>query len=222
MESGYAPAIAAAAAPASTCCNSNPERVLTMYRSVSRAFFRSQGWSLKGTELTEHRRCVVIAAPHTSNWDLFYTLVSFDLMGLPVRFTVKNDYTRFPHSLYMNPLGAIGIDRSPKDGSTERLSMVQAMINLFEDNPGDLAIVVTPEGTRGLRTEWKSGFYHVARGAGVPILLGYLDYGKREAGIGKVIHPSGDFEADMREICAFYQTIEPKFPEKFSVDTRFL
>lgn len=193
-----------------------------MYRPMARKFFKAQGWTLKGAEAAKHRRAVVIAAPHTSNWDLFYTLVAFDMMGLPVRFTVKKEFTTFPHGLYINPLGGIAIDRSPKDGSTERLSMVQAMINLFEANEGDLAIAVTPEGTRALRQEWKSGFYHVAVGAGVPILLGYLDYGKKEAGIGKVIHPSGDFEADMWEINAFYATIEPKFPDKFSLDLRFL
>ncbi|MBA2661873.1 MAG: 1-acyl-sn-glycerol-3-phosphate acyltransferase [Bradymonadaceae bacterium] len=194
----------------------------TVYRPLFRKFFRAQGWTLNGSELAHHRRCVVIAAPHTTNWDLVYTLVSFDLMGLPVRFTVKKEFTRFPHGLYINQLGGIGIDRTPKDGSTERLSMVQAMINLFDEHPGDLAIVVTPEGTRSLRTEWKSGFYHVAKGAGVPILLGYLDYEKREAGIGKVIHPSDDYDADMREIAAFYQTIAPKFPELFSVDHRYV
>src|SRR5690606_18805419 len=95
------------------------------------------------------------------------------------------------------------------------------MIGLFETHPGELALVVTPEGTRSLSKKWKSGFYHVALGANVPILLGYLDYDKREAGIGKVIHPSGDFEADMREIADFYRNISPKYPAKFSLDERF-
>lgn len=193
-----------------------------MYRPLFRKLFEKQGWTIKGQELATHRRCVVIAAPHTSNWDLVYTLVTFDRMGLPVRFTVKKEWMAFPQGLLMKRLGGIGIDRSPKGNSTERISMVDAMINLFEETPGELAIAVTPEGTRSLRTQWRSGFYHVARGAGVPILLGYLDYGKREAGIGKVIEPSGDFEADMREITAFYQTIEPKYPELFSVDQRFV
>ncbi|MFU8805324.1 MAG: 1-acyl-sn-glycerol-3-phosphate acyltransferase [Bradymonadaceae bacterium] len=192
-----------------------------MYRALSRKIFHARGWTFKGAELATHRRCVVIAAPHTSNWDLFFTLVSFDLMGLPVRFTVKEEHTHFPKGLFINSVGGIGIDRTPKNGSTERLSMVQSMINLFEENPGDLAIAVTPEGTRGLRTQWKSGFYHVARGAGVPILLGYLDYEKREAGLGKVIHPGGDFDADMREITAFYKDIKPLYPELFSIDIRY-
>ncbi len=193
-----------------------------MYRALFNKFFDRQGWTLKGEDLVNHRRCVVIAAPHTSNWDLVYTLVAFDRLDLPVRFTVKKSWMKFPQGIMMKHLGGIAIDRSPKDGSTDRISMVDAMINLFDETPGDLAITITPEGTRSLRERWKSGFYHVARGAGVPILLGYLDYGKKEAGVGKVIEPSGDFEADMREISAFYQTVEAKFPEKFSVDQRFV
>lgn len=193
-----------------------------MYRSLFCSFADSQGWTFKGDHLSQHRRAVVIAAPHTSNWDLVYTLVAFEKIGLPVRFTVKKFWMSFPQGLLIRPLGGIGIDRSPKEGNTERISMVDAMINLFDETPGDLAIVVTPEGTRGKRTEWRSGFYHVAKGAGVPILLGYLDYEKKEAGVGKVIHPSGDFEADMKEITAFYKDIHGRNPELFSVDTRFL
>ncbi len=193
-----------------------------MFLAICRAFFRAQGWTLRGEEATVHRRCVVIAAPHTSNWDLVFTLAAFDMMNLPVRFTVKKEVTGFPAGIVINSVGGIGIDRSPKDGSTDRISMVDAMIRLFDEHPGDLAITVTPEGTRSRREKWKSGFYHVAVGAGVPILLGYLDYEKREAGIGGVIHPSGDFEADMREITAFYRDIAPKKPELFSVDTRFV
>lgn len=192
-----------------------------MYRPLFRKFFTAQGWTVKGDALAGHRRCVVTAAPHTSNWDLIYTLVAFDRLNLPVRFTVKNWWMGFPQGILMRHLGGIGIDRSPKDGSEDRLSMVDAMIDLFEETPGELAIAVTPEGTRSRRERWKSGFYHVARGAGVPILLGYLDYQKREAGVGKVIHPSGNFEADMREISAFYKTVAPKFPDLFSLDQRF-
>ena len=81
--------------------------------------------------------------------------------------------------------------------------------------------MVTPEGTRSLRTKWKTGFYHTAAGAGVPIALGYLDYKNKEAGVGKIIYPSGDMKRDMKEIMDFYKNIPAKFPEKFSVDTEF-
>lgn len=193
-----------------------------MTLSALQKLLTARGWTFHPGESARYRRCVVIAAPHTSNWDFVYMIVTFAVIDLPLRFTIKQDYTRFPHNMYMKRLGAIGIDRSPKNGSTQRLSMVQAMINLFEEHPGDLAIAVTAEGTRDLCREWKSGFYHVAKGAGVPILCGFLDYGKREAGIGKVIHPGDDMEADMREIAQFYAMIEAKFPKKFSVDQRYI
>lgn len=192
-----------------------------MFKALSRSLFNKQGWTFVGEELVVHRRCVVIAAPHTTNWDLVYTIAAFDLLKLPLRFTIKDTWMKFPFNLFLEPVGGLAIDRRPRQETGERPSMVEAMIELFKTHPGELALAVTPEGTRSLSKTWKSGFYHVALGANVPILLGYLDYDKREAGIGKVIHPSGDFEADMREITDFYRNIIPKYPAKFSLDERF-
>jgi hypothetical protein len=94
------------------------------------------------------------------------------------------------------------------------------MANLFREHE-KLAVLVTPEGSRSLRTEWKTGFYHVARLASVPMVLGYLDYQKKEAGIGKIIYPGEDMEKDMKEIMEFYKGINARFPEKFSTDLRY-
>ena len=188
---------------------------------LSRALFKAQGWKLQGEHLSKHRRAVVIGAPHTSNWDMVCTLAAFDMLGLPLRFTIKRSWMRFPWRLIIEPAGGIKIDRRPREKTGERPSMVEAMIQLFEENPDELALVVTPEGTRSRTERWHSGFYWVAVGAEVPILLGYVDYAKKEAGVGKVLFPSGDFEADMREITAFYETVTPLHPELFSVDKRF-
>jgi 1-acyl-sn-glycerol-3-phosphate acyltransferase len=98
--------------------------------------------------------------------------------------------------------------------------MTQAMINLFDDDK-DLVVLVTPEGTRSLRTKWKTGFYHVAVGANVPIGLGYLDYKNKKAGVGKLVYPSGDMHKDMKEIMDFYKNIPAKHPELFSIDTDY-
>jgi 1-acyl-sn-glycerol-3-phosphate acyltransferase len=191
-----------------------------MLLSMSRTLFRQGGWKVMGSELAEHRRCVVTAAPHTSNWDLFYTIAAFDAMNLPMRFTIKKEWLRFPFDRIVGPVGAIGIDRTPRRPGEARPSMTDAMVRLFEDEPGELALVVTPEGTRSRRTEWKTGFWHVARQAQVPILLGYLDYARKEAGIGMVIHPT-DLEGDMRRMMAFYGTCAPFDPSKFSLDVRY-
>jgi hypothetical protein len=94
------------------------------------------------------------------------------------------------------------------------------MVRIFAETPGDIAVMVTPEGSRSRRAEWKTGFWHVARQAGVPILLGYLDYARREAGIGRVIVPT-DFESDMRAMMDFYASIAGRHPERFQLDARF-
>lgn len=82
-------------------------------------------------------------------------------------------------------------------------------------------MLITPEGTRSRQTTWKTGFYHVAKTAGVPIALGYLDYQEKVAGIGKILWPGEDMETDMKTIMAFYQDKHPKFPEKFAIDDRY-
>jgi 1-acyl-sn-glycerol-3-phosphate acyltransferase len=119
-------------------------------------------------------------------------------------------------------MGGIGIDRrSPKEGRKDTGSYIQRMANLFKEQDR-LALLVTPEATRSLRTEWKMGFYHVAKKANVPICLGYLDYEHKVAGVGGPIFISGDIDADLRKVMAFYQPIRGKYPEKFSIDERYL
>jgi hypothetical protein len=188
-----------------------------MGKFISKIIFKIFGWRFKDHVGGGYERCVMIAAPHTSNWDFVFARAAFYLMDIPVRYTVKNDWMRFPFNLIFGPLGGIGIDRSPKKPGEERRSMTEAMIELFKQNE-KLAVMVTPEGTRSLRTKWKTGFYHVAVGAQVPIALGYLDFKNKEAGVGKIILPSGDMQKDMKQIMDFYKNIKGKHPEKFSVD----
>lgn len=82
-------------------------------------------------------------------------------------------------------------------------------------------MLVTPEGSRSRRNEWKTGFYWVAMNAKVPIALGFLDYKKKIAGVGKMIYPQGNLEKDMKDIMAFYKTVTPRYPEKFSTDKNY-
>ncbi len=165
-------------------------------------------------------KCVMIAAPHTSNWDLVYALAAYDMMGIPMRFTLKDQLMKFPFNLIFSPVGAIAIDRSPKVAGGERKSMVEAMTDLFNQNE-HLNIMVTPEGTRSRREKWKTGFYYVAVNAKVPIGLGYLDYENKVAGVGGMVYPSGDIKKDMKEIVNFYRNIKGKHPEKFSIDLEY-
>jgi 1-acyl-sn-glycerol-3-phosphate acyltransferase len=190
-----------------------------MLRWIIYYLFKWSGWTVDRNLPPEISRCIIVAAPHTSNWDYWYTMASFAILRLRIKVTIKKEWMRFPYNLITAPLGGIAIDRSPKNPDSPRPSLVEAMIDLFEKHK-KLIIVVTPEGTRAKATKWKTGFYQVAKGAGVPICLGYVDYKTKKAGIGKTIYPS-NFEDDMREIMGFYQGITARFPEKFSIDTDF-
>jgi 1-acyl-sn-glycerol-3-phosphate acyltransferase len=183
----------------------------------ARSLFALTGWTYNNRMPPGIRQSVMIAAPHTSKWDFLYARLAFVLMDIPVRITIENRYTKFPYGPFIRALGGIGIDRSPKKEGEERPSMVKAMVELFRKHK-DFVMLVTPEGSRKLRTKWKTGFYQVALQANVPVALGYLDYQKKEAGVSKVVYPSGDMKKDFREIMAFYKNIAPCWPERFSVD----
>lgn len=191
-----------------------------MLKLIAKLIFKITGWTADQHLPPEIKRCVVVAAPHTSNWDYFYMMLAFFIFKLRIRVTIKREWMRFPYSVVTKPLGGIAVDRRPKTPDKSRKSLVEALINLFEENE-KLILVFTPEATRSKSEDWKTGFYHVALGAGVPICLGYMDYKRKIAGIRKTIYPS-DFEKDMQEIMEFYEGITARFPEKFSVDKKYI
>ncbi|MFW1859995.1 1-acyl-sn-glycerol-3-phosphate acyltransferase [Acinetobacter defluvii] len=178
------------------------------------------GWQIDNHWDLTIDQCVMIAAPHTSNWDALYARLALKALGVNVRITIKDSYMKLPFGPFVRAMGGIGIDRRPKNEGEARPSMVELMTDLFRTHP-KLVMLVTPEGTRAKQEKWKTGFYHVAMKAGVPIALAYMDYAKKKTGIGKIVYPSGDYEKEMAEIMGFYAQIHPKFPELFSVDTRY-
>lgn len=190
-----------------------------MITRICKLIFKLTGWKTDDRIPPQIKKCIIIAAPHTSNWDFWYCMAAFRIYNLHIRFTVKKEWMKFPFNLLMKPLGAIGIDRTPRGANNERPSFVDAMTELFNTNE-ELIIVITPEGTRSKNEKWKTGFYQVAKAAKVPILLGYVDYKDKVAGVAHPMYIS-DYKTDMKKIMDFYKTIYPKFPEKFSVDTSF-
>jgi 1-acyl-sn-glycerol-3-phosphate acyltransferase len=190
------------------------------FNYLGRIIIRLSGWQVDQKLKDDFRRCVVVAAPHTSNMDFVIARAAFEVMGVPVRFTIKQEWTKGLLGSLLMYLGAIGIDRRPKQDQDQPISYVDAMVKLFGQNQ-ELAVLITPEGSRSRQEHWKTGFYHVAKLAGVPIALGYLDYKNKVAGIGKVIWPGENMEDDMREIMDFYRNIHPKYPAKFSIDVRY-
>jgi 1-acyl-sn-glycerol-3-phosphate acyltransferase len=179
-------------------------------RFIAKLYFAIIGWKTYNGIPAHVRKYVMIGAPHTSNWDFPITMAALLLMRVKVNYLAKKELFKFPLGIIMHYFGGIPVDRS------KNTRMVDSMTNEFKLHES-LILLVPPEGTRGYVKEWKSGFYYVALGAGVPIGLGYLDYAKKEAGIAKLFYPSGDFTKDLEDIKSFYRGIAAKHPEKSSV-----
>ena len=193
---------------------------VVVFEKLAERSLNLMGWEVDNHCPLELDQYVMIAAPHTSNWDALYARLGLKALGVNVRLTIKDSYMKLPFGPFVRAMGGIGIDRRPKASGEARPSMVQLMTDLFKTHP-KLVMLVTPEATRARQEQWKTGFYHVALNAGVPIALAYMDYEKKKTGVGKIVYPTGDFEKDMAEIMAFYAQVQAKFPESFSVDTRY-
>jgi len=176
-------------------------------RFFARAFLRVTGWQPEGARPTAPR-FVLIAAPHTSNWDLAYLLALAEIYELRVSWMGKHTLFRPPFGALFRALGGIAIRRH------ERADRVGAMAKEFAERER-FALVVPSEATRGWAPYWKSGFYHIARRANVPIVMGFLDYRRRRGGFGPALLPSGDVTKDMDQIRAFYADKVGKFPAQF-------
>jgi 1-acyl-sn-glycerol-3-phosphate acyltransferase len=182
-----------------------------MMKLLAKLVFWITGWKISGKFPKGIKKAVLIAIPHTSNWDLLYARAAFYLMDVPVRFTIKKEIMVGPLGWLIRGLGGIPIDRKRIPGKRKQ-TYTEAMTQMLKTNQ-QLVIMVTPEGTRGYAPKWKTGFYHIAMGAGVPILVGFLDYKRKLAGIGPVIHPNGNMEEQIEEMKEFGRGITGKYPE---------
>ena len=169
-------------------------------------FLWVNGWRPEGA-LPDAPKLVLIAAPHTSNWDLPYMLFTAFVLRARIYWMGKDAIFRWPFGGLFKWLGGIPIDRSMVN------NVVSQSIEQFKKNE-TLILTVPPAGTRKRVLNWKTGFYHIANGAGVPIAMGFLDYKRKVGGIGSVLQPTGDIEADMEIIRSFYKDISGKYPLK--------
>jgi 1-acyl-sn-glycerol-3-phosphate acyltransferase len=159
------------------------------------------GWEFE-RPIPAFDKAVVLAVPHTSNWDGVLLLALARSIGFEMNWMIKNDWLRGPMGVLLRRLGAVGVERS------RATNMVDQMIDELRTRER-LALVIPPEGTRGRADHWKSGFYHIALGAQVPVVPGYLDYGRKRAGLGEPIELTGDVTRDMDRIRAFYAAKAP-------------
>jgi 1-acyl-sn-glycerol-3-phosphate acyltransferase len=189
--------------------------IKTLMRAVSRLVLGALGWRTEGMtaeQIAAYPKYVLIAAPHTSNWDFPFTLMVCFQLRLEVYWMAKASLFAGPLRPLARWLGGIPIDRSASHNT------VQTTVDAFNARPR-LAVIVAPEGTRGKVSHWKTGFYHMAHGAGVPIALAYLDFARKTGGIGRMFITSGDIHADMVEIEAFYCGITGKNPHQFATSS---
>lgn len=159
-------------------------------------------WEKEG-KVPDLPKYVMIAAPHTSNWDLVITLILAFVLQIKIYWIGKHTIFKPPFGAISRWLGGIPVDRR-QSGDT-----VAQMVRVFQDQE-KFIMVIPPEGTRKKVRYWKTGFYYIAHGAGVPIVLGYVDYKRKVGGIGPAILPTGDIDADMDKIKGFYQGIMGK------------
>ena len=183
--------------------------VNTVLRVISRAALRLTGWTIEGSLPAHAAKSVLIAAPHTSNWDLPFTLMLAFSLRLRVYWMGKQSLFRAPFGGVMRWLGGIPVNR--EQSSNLVASSAQAM----RAAKGPMQLIVPPEGTRGKTRHWKTGFYYIAQEAGVPIVLAFVDYGRKVGGLGPVFEPTGDLDADMATIKAFYAPIKGKNADQF-------
>ena len=183
--------------------------VNTVLRGLSLAVLKLAGWKVSGQLPANGRKCVMIAAPHTSNWDLPYTLMVAFALHLNIYWMGKEQIFRPPFRGLMMWLGGIPVRRESAN------NVVAASIESLQSADGPVQLVVPPEGTRSKARYWKTGFYYIAVGAQVPIVMAFMDYERKISGLGPVFEPTGDLEADMVTIKAFYAPFKGKNPDQF-------
>ncbi|WP_371370098.1 lysophospholipid acyltransferase family protein [Pseudomonas sp. QL9] len=172
---------------------------------LGRNMLQVAGWRIEGA-LPALDKFVVIGAHHTSNWDFMAFLAAKFVLRLNARWFAKHTLFRRPFGNLLRRWGGIPIQRHIKQNTVEQA--VQA----FHDSR-ELILIISPEGTRKKVERWKMGFYHIARGAGVPVVLAALDYANRRIVIGEPFWPTGDEAADLQRMLAFYRPFVPKKPE---------
>jgi 1-acyl-sn-glycerol-3-phosphate acyltransferase len=178
--------------------------VSTLLRGFSLAWLKLAGWTVQGALPAEARKSVFIAAPHTSNWDLPYTLFAAFALRLTPYWMGKVSIFKFPFGGLMRWLGGIPVDRSKSN------NLVAASAEALTNADGPVQLIVPPEGTRSKTVYWKTGFYWIAVTAKLPIVMAHIDYPRKLVGLGPLFTPTGDIEADMVEIKRYYAQFKGK------------
>lgn len=168
------------------------------------ALYRWKGWRIEG-QRPLHAKFVIVGAPHTTNWDFVFFIGATHELGIRPSFMGKHTLFRWPMTRFMLDMGGVPVDRR------RRANYVDQVADAFA-RADELALVVAPEGTRRSNGEWRSGFYHIALAAGVPIVPAWVDNRAMRGGLGEPIMPTGDYRADLAQLAAFYREKLPDCP----------
>lgn len=185
----------------STDPHRKPSLLSRIVRRLLVWLYRWKGWRIEG-QRPEARKFVILGAPHTSNWDFIFFLGATNELGIRPSFMGKSSLFKWPMTQFMLDMGGISVDRSKRANYVEQVAQAFARAD-------DLALVIAPEGSRTFKGEWKSGFYHIAMAAGVPIVPAWVNHETMRGGLGEPIVPSGDYRADLAKIAAFYREKRP-------------
>lgn len=180
-----------------------------MLSRLSMWILNSLGWTVQA-ELPDIKKYVVIAAPHTSNWDFPLGILAAKAMRLKVHWLGKHTLFRWPFGWFFRAIGGTPVNREHGQ------DYIRQMTELFERSEY-LVLALAPEGTRSKLDHWKTGFHYIARAANVPILLAYMDFGRKQVGVGDLFYPGDDIEADFDRIRQFYKKRTGKNPENTSL-----
>ena len=181
-----------------------------MLKIIGKLILQLAGYKIIDTTpkgVQNYQKAVMIAAPHTSNWDYVYTMAALYALDVPIKYLGKASLFKFPLGILIKKLGGIPVKREQKN------NMVNDMAKMINESIEQMILIIPAEGTRSYSKEWKSGFYHIAQTAGVPIILGFLDFAKKEVGFLDEFNPTGNYEEDLKIIQKKYVGITPKFPE---------
>ncbi len=181
-------------------------------RNISRFIYFITGWKAVGYVPKEITKAVFLVAPHTSTLDFYIGRLYCWINRLPMKVMVKKEAFTGPLGSLLKKVGGMPIDRSKTSNK------VNQIVRMFNEND-NMLLTIAPEGTRKLNPNWKMGFYYIALQAKVPILLSFIDYEKKTAGIGPPFYPSGDVEKDFKEIEDFYRDKRAKHPERFNLSS---
>lgn len=184
----------------------NTPLLSTWFHYVARFLMRLFGWHIEG-KLPDIPKFVLIGAPHTSNWDFVLFLGLVFTLRVNVHFMGKVELFRSPIGWFFRYCGGIPVDRKKSTG------LVEQMVKVINQSK-EFILTITPEGTRHQVAEWKRGFYHIAKDAGIPIVMGVVDGRHKTVRLGQVFYPTGDIEADMKTIQGYFTGVAGIRPRK--------